>query len=71
MNKPSKYTKFNRHETYTPKMLSMGMKLSNGVASSTVENYIYGLHDGYLYTMLMDVVYLKSEGISSHISFPE
>jgi|TARA_R110002096_G_scaffold76604_3_gene180940 hypothetical protein len=58
------HTRFNRHEIYTPEMLKMNIELSWGLISSQVRNLVAGLQDGYLYNDLLDVDFLKSEGIA-------
>jgi len=64
MIQQSTHIRFNRHEIYTPEMLTMNVELCWGVISSNVRNMIFGLQDGYLYDNLLDIEFLKAEGVT-------
>jgi hypothetical protein len=42
----------------------MNVELCWGVISSNVRNMIFGLQDGYLYDNLLDIEFLKAEGVT-------
>tara|TARA_R110000744_G_scaffold104682_4_gene200348 strand:+ start:508 stop:702 length:195 start_codon:yes stop_codon:yes gene_type:complete len=47
-------------------MLQLNIELSWGLISSEVRNMVAGLQDGYLYNDLLDIEFLKSEGLSDN-----
>jgi hypothetical protein len=47
-------------------MLQLNIELSWGLISSEVRNMVSGLQDGYLYNDLLDIEFLKSEGLSDN-----
>lgn len=58
-------TRFNRYEIYNAQMMSLNMELINETHHSfTVNNYLYGLFDGYLYPELQDTDFLAKNDIA-------
>ena len=66
MIQQNSHIRFNRHEIYTPEMLQLNIELSWGLISSEVRNMVADLQDGYLYNDLLDIEFLKSEGLSDN-----
>jgi hypothetical protein len=47
------YQRFDRHECFTPEMMTMTSEVIRECEDSNVMNMMYGLYDGYLYDALL------------------
>lgn len=56
------YQRFDRHECFTPEMMTMTSEVIRECEDSNVMNMMYGLYDGYLYNELL------AEAIESGVS---